>query len=118
MTIDHIAKGLVNLLVIWRWFVVVVDHHHLLDAVVSHVLQLLPLPVLPGVESLPIRRIYRLRRRRPASRQNCNEREKVGLNSRSRDTRVAGLCLYIYLRLAQYYSSEIPERVRFGVLYS
>ena len=68
-----------DLLVIWRWFVVVVDHHHLLDTVVSHVLQLLPLPILSGVESLPVRRIDGLGRRRPASKPDCNEREKARL---------------------------------------
>ena len=91
MTSDHIARDLVNLLVIWRRFVVVVDHHHLLDAVVSHVLQLLPLPVLSGVQSLPVRRIYRLRGRRPGIKEDCNERENARLSSRSRQSRAAGL---------------------------
>ena len=84
MTSDHIARDLVNLLVIWRWFVVVVDHHHLLDAVVSHVLQLLPLAVLSGVQSLPVRRIDRLGGRRPTITEDCNEGENARLTSRSR----------------------------------
>ena len=118
MTSDHIARDLVNLLVIWRWFVVVVDQHHLLDAVVSHVLQLFPLAILSGVQSLPVRRIYRLRGGRPGMIEDCNERENARLTSRSRESRAAWLDRHLYLRMAQYYSSEIPERVRFEFLYS
>ena len=72
--IDHNSH---YILVIWRRFVIIVDQHHLLDTVVSHVLQLLPLPVLPGVQSLPVRRVNRLRGRRPRNKQDCNERENA-----------------------------------------
>jgi len=52
-------------LVVWRRLVVSVDEHHLLDAVVPHLLQLLPLPVLPRVQPLPVRGVDGFRRWRP-----------------------------------------------------
>jgi len=48
-------------LVIWWRFVLRVHEHHLLDAVVSHLLQLFPLPVFPGVQPLAIRGVDWLR---------------------------------------------------------
>ena len=50
------------LLVIGRGLVIRVDEHHLLDAVMPHLLQLFPLPVLSRVQSLAIGRVDGLRR--------------------------------------------------------
>lgn len=52
-------------LVVRRRLVVVVDGHELLDALVTCLLQLSPLPVLPSVHALAVRRIDGLGRRRP-----------------------------------------------------
>ena len=42
------------LLVVGRRLVLGVEKHHFLDAVMPHVLQLLPLPVLPSVQPLAV----------------------------------------------------------------
>ena len=72
-----VGLDFIDLLVVWGWFVVHVDHHHPLDAVVPHLLQLLPLAVLPSIESLAVRGVDWLRRGRPATR-TCHEGREGG----------------------------------------
>ena len=54
-------------LVIWRGLVLAVDKKHLLDGIVPHLLELLPLAIFPRVQPLAIRGVYWLRRGRPAN---------------------------------------------------
>ena len=52
-------------LVIWRGLVLAVDEKHLLDGIVPHLLELLPLAIFPRVQPLTIRGVDGLRRGRP-----------------------------------------------------
>jgi len=59
-------------LVIWWRLVLGVDDHHPLDALVPHLLQLLPLPVLPRVQPLAVGGVDRLGGGRPILRVDWN----------------------------------------------
>jgi len=54
-------------LIVRRGFVVWVDQHHLLDAVVPDIFKFLPLAILSRVQPLPVPAVDRLRTRRPAT---------------------------------------------------
>ena len=61
-----------GLLVVWRRFVLRINGQHPLDTLVPHLLQLLPLAVLAGVQPLAVRGVDRLRGGRPATRQRLS----------------------------------------------
>merc|ERR1719410_465520 len=80
----HLVANLdLGRLVVWRRFVLRINGQHPLDTLVSHLLQLLPLAVLAGVQPLAVRGVDRLGGWRPAIRQRLSSGHNTQLGRAS-----------------------------------
>ena len=80
-----------NILIIWWWFVLGVNSQHPLNRAMSRFFQFFPLPVIPRIQPLPVRRINRFRRGR--SKFFFKEKRKIVFNFTHATIQLITVCL-------------------------